>query len=195
MMHLSRGVRWVPRMVLGCIVFLMYAPILMVFAYSFNESRIGSVWTGFSAKWYGELFRRAELWDGLQTSVQIGFVASTLSVLLGLFAALGLRDWRGRPLGLARGVLALPLVVPDMIMAVSLALFFHAIGMEWGWLRIVLAHTAFGVSYSYVVVAAAVEDFDRNLWHAAIDCGATPWQSFWRVSVPILGPSLCVAWL
>lgn len=187
--------RWFPRAVLTGALLLMYAPILMVFIYSFNESRIGSVWTGFSTKWYGELFRRAELWAGLRTSVQIGFVASSLSVLLGMFAALGLASWHGRALRLARGVLALPLVVPDMIMAVSLALFFHAVGMEWGWLRIVLAHTAFGVSYSYVVIAAAVQDFDRNLWHAALDCGATPWQGFWRVTVPILGPSLCVAWL
>src|SRR5262245_26511491 len=187
--------RWIPRMVLACVLGAMYAPVLMILLYSFNESRIGSVWGGFSTKWYGELFRKPELWSGLRTSLLVGLLASTLSVILGLFAALGLREWSERNRRLARGLLALPLVVPDMIMAVSLALFFHAIGMQQGLLRIVLAHASFGISYSFVVIAAAVEDFDRTLLDAARDCGATPWQAFWCVTVPILAPSLLVAWL
>jgi ABC-type spermidine/putrescine transport system permease subunit II len=187
--------RWLARLVLAGVLGMMYAPVFMVLAYSFNESRIGSVWTGFSTKWYGELFRRPELWEGLRTSLQIGGLSSTLSVLLGLCAALGLRDWSIRKRRVARGFMMLPLVVPDMIIAVSLALFFHAVGMRQGMLRIVLAHASFGMSYSFVVLAAAVEDFDRTLVEAARDCGATAWQAFCRVTVPILAPSIFVAWL
>jgi ABC-type spermidine/putrescine transport system permease subunit II len=187
--------RWSTRLILAAVLIVMYAPVLMVLVYSFNVSKIGSVWKGFSTKWYGELFRRPDLWNGLGTSLKVGVAASTLSVALGLMAALGLSAWRPRPRQLAGGLLALPLVVPDMIIAVSLALFFHAIGMEHGLTPIVLAHTTFGVSYSFIVLAAAVADFDRTLLDAAHDCGATRWQAFWRVTVPILAPSLVVAWL
>jgi ABC-type spermidine/putrescine transport system permease subunit II len=92
-------------------------------------------------------------------------------------------------------VLALPLVVPDMIIAVSLALFFHALSADQGLVTVVLAHTAFGLAYAFVALWGAVQDFDETLVDAAVDCGATPWQAFWRVTVPILAPSLLVAWL
>jgi spermidine/putrescine transport system permease protein len=183
------------RLWLAAAIVLMYAPVAMVFIYSFNASRIGSVWTGFSLEWYGRLWEHRDLWAGLRISVLVGLAASTGSVGLGLLAAWGLRGWRARTRRLAHGLLALPLVVPDMIMAISLAVFFHAIGMERGLLTIVLAHVSFGVSYAFVVLSAAVEDFDETLIAAALDCGATPWQAFWRVTAPILAPSLLVAWL
>lgn len=187
--------RWASRAVLAAILALMYAPVVMVFIYSFNASRLGSVWTGFSTHWYCELLRRRDLWDGLRTSLTIGLAASSLSVALGTMAALGLQRWRARARRIAQGVLALPLVVPDIIMAVALGLFFHVLGVRKGLTTVVLAHVSFGLSYAYVVVAAAVQDLDEDLHAAALDCGATPWQAFWRVTAPILAPSLVVAWL
>jgi len=92
-------------------------------------------------------------------------------------------------------VLALPLVVPDILLGISLALFFHALTMDRGLLTVLLAHAVFGIAYAFVVVSAAVADLDENLYAAALDCGATPWQAFWRVLVPVLAPSLAVAWL
>ena len=82
-----------------------------------------------------------------------------------------------------------------MILAVALAIFFHALGTEKGWLTVVLAHTAFGLAYAFVVISAAVRDLNPDLLAAALDCGASPWQAFWRVLAPILMPSLIVAWL
>ena len=187
--------RWLGWAVLAFVLAAMYAPVAMIFVYSFNESRIGSVWTGFSTRWYGELLRRGELWACLKTSLLVGLLASTISLVLGTLAALGLRRWRERTRRLAGGILALPLVVPDMIMAVSLAVFFHAIGARLGLVTVVLSHVAFGISYAYVVMSAAVGDLDENLQAAALDCGATPWQAFCRVTAPILAPSLVAAWL
>lgn len=195
-MHDSRGLyRWFGRLILAATLIIMYAPVVMIFVYSFNASRIGSVWTGFTFEWYGRLFERRDLWQGLQRSVVVGAAASSASVGLGTLAALGLRSWRQRWRRAAHGMLALPLVAPDLIMAVSLAIFFHSLGVERGLTTIVLAHIAFGISYAFVVIAAAVEDLDENLYAAALDCGATPWQAFWHVTVPILLPSLVVAWL
>jgi ABC-type spermidine/putrescine transport system permease subunit II len=183
------------RLLLTAVLLVMYAPVAMIFIYSFNESRIGSVWTGFSVRWYRELFTTGELWSGLRMSIVVGLVASTLSVSLGSLAAIGLKRWPLRARRAASGLLALPLVVPDMIIAVSLALFFHALAADQGLITVVLAHTAFGLSYAFVAMSGAVEDFDETLIDAAVDCGATPWQAFWRVTVPILAPSLLVAWL
>jgi ABC-type spermidine/putrescine transport system permease subunit II len=187
--------RWAGWGVLAVVLALMYVPVAMVFVYSFNASRLGSVWTGFSTRWYGELFQRRDLWEGLRTSVIIGLAASTLSVALGSLAAMGLRRWQARSRRLAQGVLTLPLVVPDMIMAVALGLFFHALGVRKGMVTVILAHVSFGLSYAYVVVAAAVQDLDEDLEAAALDCGATPWQTYLYITAPILTPSLIVAWL
>lgn len=187
--------RWAGRAVLALVLAGLYAPVVMVFIYSFNASRLGSVWGGFSVKWYGELMKRDELWQGLRNSLIVGLFASTISVALGTLAALGLQRWWARPRRLGEGLLALPLVVPDIIMAVSLALFFNALAIRQGLTTVVVAHVAFGVSYAFVVMSAAVADLDQTLYAAALDCGATPWQAFWRVLVPILYPSLVVAWL
>ena len=187
--------RWSGRLVLAAVLAALYAPVLMVFVYSFTESRLGMVWRGFTTDWYAELFRDGELGRGLWMSVVVGFAASTGAVALGVLAALGLRGWRPRPRRLAQGLLALPLVVPDMILGVALAVYFHALGTEKGWTTVVLAHTAFGLAYAFVVVSAAVSDLDPNLYAAALDCGATPAQAFWRVLVPVLAPSLVAAWL
>jgi ABC-type spermidine/putrescine transport system permease subunit II len=191
----STGVRWLGRAALATALIAMYLPVLMTFVYSFNASRIGTVWTGFSLGGYQSLFQQAELWRALSASCTIGAAASSLSVVFGTLAALGLRRWRPRMRMLAQGVLALPLVTPDVIIALSLGMFFSFLRVQQGWGTVVAAHCVFGVSYAFVVMRGAAEDLDDTLYAAALDCGATPWQAYRRVIVPILAPSLIVAWL
>jgi len=173
----------------------MYLPVVMIFVYSFNASRIGTVWTGFSLDAYRRLVLQSDLWWALVASCFIGVAASSLSVLLGTAAALGLPQWPRRLKSLARGVLALPLVTPDVITALALAMFFSALRIQQGWGTVIAAHCIFGISYAFVVMAGAVQDLDETLYAAALDCGANPAQAYRRVIVPILAPSLIVAWL
>jgi len=194
-MNRSRAGTWIGRAALAVVLLSLYAPVAAVFVYSFNESRLGSTWTGFSVKWYGQLWDRDDLWESLEISVLIAALTSTLSVALGLLAALGLKHWPRRPRRLASAVLGLPLLTPEVILAVSLGLFFHALAVPRGWWTVTLAHASFGIAYAFVVLWAAISDLDENLYQAALDCGATPWQAFWMVLVPILAPSLVVAWL
>lgn len=189
------AIRWLGRSTLAVVLGGMYLPVLMTFVYSFNASRIGTVWTGFSLAGYAELWHEEELWQGLRASLLIGAAASTLSVLAGTLAAMGLAAWRPRTKLLAQGVLALPLVTPEVIIGLSLAMFFSALSIRQGFGTVVAAHCVFGISYAFVVMSGPVQDFDRNLYSAALDCGATPWQAYTRVIVPILAPSLVVAWL
>jgi ABC-type spermidine/putrescine transport system permease subunit II len=187
--------RWLGRAALTIALAAMYLPVLMTFVYSFNASRIGTVWTGFSLAGYQRLFEQPELWRALYASCTIAAAASSLSVMAGTLAALGLVRWRPRLRMLAQGVLALPLVTPDVIIALSLGIFFSFLRVQQGWATVVAAHCVFGISYAFVVMRGAVEDLDETLYAAALDCGATPWQAYQRVILPILAPSLIVAWL
>jgi ABC-type spermidine/putrescine transport system permease subunit II len=189
------AIRWLGWAALATVLLGMYLPVVMVFVYSFNESKIGTAWTGFSLDGYRELLARGDLWRALAASFTIGAAASSLSVVAGTLAALGLARWRPRKRALAQGLLALPLVTPDVIIALSLAMFFYALRIEQGWTTVIAAHCVFGISYAFVVMAGAVQDLDDTLFAAALDCGATPWQAYSRVIVPILAPSLVVAWL
>lgn len=189
------AIRWLGRAALAVVLVGMYLPVAMTFVYSFNASRIGTVWTGFSTAGYTQLWEQTELWRALGASCLIGGIAATLSVAAGALAALGLRAWRPRLRLVGQGVLALPLVTPDVILALSLALFFAALRLPQGYGTVVAAHCVFGISYAFVVMAGAVEDLDETLYAAALDCGATPWQALARVILPILAPSLIVAWL
>jgi len=189
------AIRWFGRGTLALVLAAMYLPVLMTFIYSFNASRIGTVWTGFSLHGYAELLQAEDLWQALVASCLIGTTASSLSVAAGAMAALGLRRWQPRAQAVAQGILALPLVTPDVIIALSLAMFFNALRIQQGWGTVVAAHCVFGISYAFVVMLGAVQDLDETLYTAALDCGATPWQAYARVIVPILAPSLVVAWL
>ena len=187
--------RWLGLAALSLALGGMYLPVLIVFVYSFNASRIGTVWTGFSFRGYRDLFEQSELWRALLASCAIAASASTLSAIAGTMAALGLRHWRPKAQVAAQGILALPLVTPDVITAVALALFFGALQIPQSWGTVIAAHCVFGISYAFVVMLAAVQDLDETLLAAALDCGATPWQAYQRVILPILSPSLIVAWL
>jgi ABC-type spermidine/putrescine transport system permease subunit II len=187
--------RWLGRTALAAMLVAMYLPVLMTLIYSFNASRIGTVWTGFSLHAYTELFQHSDLWRALGASCAIGAAASTLSVLVATMAAVGLRRWRPRLRILAQCILALPLVTPDVIIAISLAMFFNALRVPQGFCTVIAAHCVFGISYAFVVMVGAVQELDRTLYDAALDCGATPWQAYRRVILPLLSPSLIVAWL
>ncbi len=189
------ALRWFGRAALGLVLAGMYLPVLMTIVYSFNESKVGTVWTRFSLDGYRRVFEQEGMLAALAASLVIGAAASTLSVLAGTLTAMGLGVWRPRTRLAAQAVLALPLVTPDVIIALSLALFFSALRLEQGFGTVVAAHCVFGISYAFVVMTGAVQDFDQTVYAAALDCGATPWQAWARVIVPILAPSLVVAWL
>src|SRR5688572_16661234 len=180
---------YVGRAVLAAILLVTYAPVLMVVIYSFNESRIGSVWGGFSTRWYFELWGREELWSALRTSIYVGAASSTIAVALAGLAAWGIFHFRrAAATSAAQGILAIPLVLPEVILGVSLALFFNLAGVPLGLSTIVLSHGALGLAYAYVVLSAAITRFDYSLYHPPLDCGAAPFQAHCRVALPLLFP-------
>ncbi|PTY38382.1 putrescine ABC transporter permease PotI [Saccharospirillum sp. MSK14-1] len=183
------------------IVFL-YAPMLVLIVYSFNSSRLVTVWAGWSTKWYGELFRDEQLMTAVWRSFQVAFYAATAAVLIGLLASVVMvRYTRFKGRTLFSGMITAPLVMPDVVIGLSMLLLFVAAAQTIGWpphrglLTVWIAHTTFCIAYSTVVISSRLREMDQSLEEAALDLGAPPLTAFFKVTLPIIAPSILSAWL
>ena len=174
----------------------LYLPMIILVIYSFNESRLVTVWAGFSTKWYGELFQNEEFLDAAWVTIKVAFFSSTLATILGTMAAQVLvRGGRFRGRTLFSGMIYAPLVMPEVITGLSLLLLFIGIGLDRGVFTVVLAHTTFAMAFVAVVVSSRLASFDQSLEEAALDLGASPFQSFILVTLPIIAPAVISGWL
>lgn len=180
----------------------LYVPIAMVVIYSFNESRLVTVWAGFSTKWYGELLNDTQVLEAAWLSVQIAFVSASLALVLGTLAALVLtRYGRRHTRAYLNGLATAPLVMPEVVTGLSLLLLFVALQELIGWpdgrgfVTIVIAHSTFGMAFVAVVVQARLIDMDRALEEAAMDLGAGPLRTFYDITLPLIFPALASGWL
>jgi putrescine transport system permease protein len=180
----------------------LYAPILSLVIFSFNESQLVTVWGGFSTKWYGELLRNREILGAAWISLKVAVATATLAVALGTLAAYVLmrfRRFRGR--AILTGMATAPLVMPEVITGLSLLLLFVAMEQLIGWpagrgvLTIIIAHTTFCMAYVAVVVQSRLQGFDMSLEEAAMDLGARPVRVFFDVTIPVIAPALVAGWL
>lgn len=180
----------------------LYAPILALVIYSFNASKLVTVWGGFSTKWYGELLRDPQILGAAWISLKIAFVSATLATTLGTIAALVMvRFGRFRGRTLFNGMLTAPLVMPEVITGLSLLLLFVGLQFTFGWpagrgmTTIIIAHTTFGMAFVAVVIQSRVVDMDRSTEEAAADLGAKPLRVFFDITLPAIAPALLAAWL
>jgi putrescine transport system permease protein len=173
----------------------IYAPIALIVLYSFNASKLVTVWGGFSLRWYPALLDNRQLLDSAMLSLKIAVVSGALSTLLGGLAglALGRRALRGRS-ALAALVYA-PMVMPEATIGLALLLLFVALGLDRGFVTIVIAHTTLGMCFVAVVVAARMKTFDHGLREAAMDLGASPLVAFFTVTLPLIAPALVAGFL
>jgi len=157
----------------------LYLPMVILVIYSFNSSKLVTVWAGFSTKWYGELMRNEAFLDAAWVTIKVAVLSSTFATVLGTLAAYVLvragRFW-GRTL--FSGMIYAPLVMPEVITGLSLLLLFIGIGLDRGVMTIVLAHTTFSMCYVSVVVSSRLATFDMSLEEAALDLGSTPFGHF-----------------
>lgn len=174
----------------------LYIPILLLVIFSFNESRLVTVWAGFSTKWYGSLLQNEALKDAAWVTIRVAVMSATVATVLGTLAAITLvRLGRFPGRTLFSGMIFAPLVMPDVIIGLSLLLMFVAMGLNRGIWTITLAHITFTMCYAAVVVQARLQDFDKSVEEAAMDLGATPVNTFFQVTLPIIAPSVVSAWL
>ena len=179
-----------PLIVLALVMVFLYLPILVLTANSFNLSRFGGTWEGFTVKWYGQLIHDSQVWAAFFNSLLIATGSTLLACLLGTTAALALHRWNSRLQVFHYGLIYTPLVIPEILMGISLLLTFTAVGMDCGLHTILLAHTTFCMSYVTMTVLARLQDFDDSLIEAARDLGANAWTSFIKVQLPLLLPGI-----
>lgn len=180
----------------------LYLPIISLIVFSFNESRLVTVWTGFSFKWYAALFSDSQVVAAGILSLQIAAVSATIATVLGTLAGITLtRLGRFRGKTVFAGMVSAPLVMPEVITGLSLLLLFVAMEAAFGWpagrgfTTIVIAHSTFCMAYVTVVVRSRLLDMDRSLDEAAMDLGATPLRVFFDITLPIISPALISGWL
>jgi len=168
----------------------LYLPIFILIIYSFNANKVVGVWEGFSLRWYQELFHDRAIASAFRNSMWVAIWSTVISTILGTMAALVLERYRFRGRMIYDGALYLPIIIPDIVMALSTLLFFVMVGVALSRYTIVIAHIAFNISFVAVIVRARLASMDDNLEEAAADLGANEWATFRRVTFPLLLPGI-----
>lgn len=169
----------------------LYVPILVVIAYSFNESRLASVWGGFSLRWYESALSNRALLEAVKVSLTVAAVATALSTAIALMTALVLVRARGvRFRRLSETVVNLPLLLPEIVLAVAVLIVFSQIGLQNGMAKLIIAHTAFCIPFAFLPIRARLQGMEPDFEEAAQDLYASPWVTFRRVTLPLIAPGV-----
>ncbi len=169
---------------------VLYIPVLGVILYSFNKSPSTAAWTGFTLDWYRDLFKDKVIIESFKISMQVAFLTSILSAILGTATAIISTYVTKKMAGLIQGIMILPLLVPEVALGVSLLLFFSTLKLPFGHLTLVLAHSLFCLPYVYLMVLLRLKEIDKSIIESAKDLGATRWQIIRTIILPLVTPSI-----
>lgn len=179
------------KLYLIIVIVLIYIPIILAVLYSFNESKISSIWGGFSLKWYGELFKDEAIWEALVNSIIIATTSSLAGMLIGLTGAYGAVKGRWTKIDkFTEKAVLLPMMIPEIILGMVFLTMFSALNLKFGLLTLFLSHTAFTIPYNYMLIRARLEERTIHLENAARDLGASSWQVFKDIILPFLQPAM-----
>jgi spermidine/putrescine transport system permease protein len=171
---------------LGGYAFL-YVPLVIVIVYSFNDSRLNAEWVGFTLDWYGKLFRDQEMLQAAGNSLVIALATSLVSTVLGTMAGVAMYRYKTRLLPI---LVLSPIAIPEILMGVSLLIFFVLLNFTLGLVSVALAHIAFCIGFVAIVVRSRLAGMDEGLTEAARDCGASPWNAFRYITLPLIMPGV-----
>lgn len=179
-----------PNIYLAVIFVMMYLPILLVIIYSFNQSKISSVWDGFSLKWYRELFADKSMFTALINSIILAFSSSVLAAIIGTLGAIGMSKTNFKANGIIGYISTLPIMIPEIILGMVFLVFFSLIGIPFGMTSLILAHTTFCVPYVFMLVKARLVETDKSYVEAARDLGASEIRAFKDITIPLISPAI-----
>lgn len=168
----------------------LYIPIMVLIVFSFNESKLNVVWTGFTFKWYKSLMHNAGILEAVKNSLIVAAISTVIAVIIGTLAAIGLYKYKFKGKNLIDSVLNVPLVIPEIVMGISLLAFFSIVKLPLGRVALIIAHVTFSIAYVVAVVKTRLDGFDNSVEEAALDLGATPLKTFFYVTLPIIMPGV-----
>lgn len=168
----------------------LYAPILILIIFSFNESKSRGSFTGFTFKWYKELFRDRQIMQAMYYTLLVAFITSIVSTILGTFAAIGIHNMKKTPKKLSLNLTYLPVLNPDIVTAISLMVLFIAVNLKLGLLTMIIAHITFCLPYVVLSVLPKLKQLNPNIYEAALDLGATPSYALRKVIIPEIMPGI-----
>lgn len=175
---------------IGALLLLMYLPIILVVLYSFNESKISSVWGGFSLKWYETLFKDKAMFQALLNSIILGVSSCFCAAVIGTLAAVGMPNAPLKTKGVVEYIATLPIMIPEIILGMVFMTFFALIGLPFGMITLIIAHTAFCVPYIYMLVKARLVGLDKSVFEAARDLGASNTKVYFDITMPLIAPAI-----
>ena len=175
---------------IGLVYLFLYMPILAVVVFSFNSGEQISIWEGFTFGWYAKLFEDAALWRACRNSLMVAGVATAIATVIGTAAALAIERHRFRFRTALVRVLYLPIIIPDIVLAIALLTFYVQARIPLGLITVIIAHGVFNIAYVTIVVRARLQGYDNTLEEAARDLGANEWQTFWQITFPLIAPGI-----
>ncbi|HZG59087.1 MAG TPA: ABC transporter permease [Anoxybacillus sp.] len=177
------------------VLLFLYLPLIVLVVYSFNRSRINAVWTGWTFDWYISLFQNRQVVEAFFNSLTIAFGTAVFATIFGTLGAYAFYRYKYRQKAVLSGLIYLPIVLPDILMGLSLLLLFSFFSVPLGKLTILIAHITFSIPFVFLLVSTRLQEMNVDLEEAAQDLGATPWQTFRYITLPILGPSIISSFL
>jgi spermidine/putrescine transport system permease protein len=176
---------------LGLVYVFLYVPILVLIVLSFNKSGLPTAWTGFSTEWYGKLIANPKILSAAGNSLIVAVVSTIISTGIGTLLAMGLEE--GKPNPWLDALVAAPMIIPDIVLAISLLSFYTLLNMSLGLHSIVLSHAVFNIAFVCMVVRTRLKNFDKSIVEASIDLGASELTTFRRVTLPVIAPGVVAA--
>jgi spermidine/putrescine transport system permease protein len=187
---LDRLKQWIFNAYAGLVYLFLYAPIILLVVYSFNKSRFPTYWTGFTLEWYQVLFNDHLVGMALKNTLIVSISSTIIATIIGTMVAVGIERYRFRTKPAVDGLLFMPIIIPDIAMAIMLLVFFNLITMDLGLNTIIISHIAFNISFVAIIVRARMASLDVTIEEAASDLYANEWHAFWRVTFPLLIPGI-----
>lgn len=175
---------------LGLMLLFLYAPIIVLMVFSFNESKTMGHWSGFSFKWYEALLSDATIMDALWVTLSVAVISAIVATAIGTFAAIGIHSMKKRPKAVVENISQLPMVNPDLVTGISFMMLFALLGIKGGYTRMLIAHITFNIPYVIFSVLPKLRQSSNKLYEAAMDLGCTPWMALRKVVIPDIMPGI-----
>ncbi len=187
---LDRLKHWIFNGYAGLFYLFLYLPIIVLIVFSFNQSRFPTYWTGFTLEWYQQLFSNHLIGTALKNTLIVAFTSTILATIIGTMVSVGIERYRFRTKSAVDAMLFMPIIIPDIAMAVMLLVFFVLINMDLGLSTIIISHVAFNIAFVAIIVRARMASLGTSMEEAASDLYANEWKAFWRVTFPLLIPGI-----